>query len=104
MQNNPLNHEKSLSQYEQQVSFVRTVLNHNSNLLSIFNDEERSAFEKYFLPDWIDEGNFVRYYEKWEKEDPEIIRVGNGLLEKFVTENQLTGAEQLTFHQKSTRQ
>jgi hypothetical protein len=88
---NKLSHEESLALYEQQVSFVRTVLNHDPNLLNIFSDEERSTFEKYFLPDWTEVGNFVHYFEQWEQKDPEMIDAGNQLLQKFLSEHKLSG-------------
>ena len=86
-----LSHEESLALYERQTGYVHAAINQNATLLNVFDNDEFVAFEKYFLPDWTEVGNFVHYYEKWEKQDPEMIVIGNELLQKFLQENKLDG-------------
>lgn len=86
---NKLSHEESLTLYERQTSYVRTVVNHSPQLLSVLDGEEYTVFVKYFLPDLAKVGNFVHYYEQWEQNDPEMISMANSLLQKFLKKNNL---------------
>jgi hypothetical protein len=95
MSNTPLDHAELLSLYEQQTTFISDVIYQHPDSLKIFDDEEREIFVKYFSPDWVNEIDFVRYYEKLEQEDPTFIVRANELLQKFLQQNDLDAPELL---------
>ena len=95
MTKSPLDHAESLSLYERQSTFISDVIHQNPDSLKVLNDEDWEMFLKYFFPDWVDEENFARYYEKLEQEDPNFMVHANELLKKFLKLNDLDKTELL---------
>jgi len=91
----PLNHAEQLSLYERQSTFVSDVIYQNPDSLRVFDDAEEATFKKYFLPDWVDEENFARYYEDLEQGDPDLMNRANELLKKFLEQNDLDKSDLL---------
>jgi len=95
MPKSSLDHAELLSLYERQCTFVSDVIYQQPDSLKVFDDAEETTFKKYFLPDWLDEENFARYYEDLEQEDPDLMNRANELLKKFLELNDLDKAELL---------
>lgn len=76
--------ETKLELYEEQISFCECMSDFNPDCLEVFQGKDRKVFAKYFFPDWSSVKNFQEYYKRLIKEDPQIERQANRLLEKFL--------------------
>ena len=81
--------DEALALYARQTSYLQTVINNRPKALNVLSLEDREVFKRYFFPDWIDAGHFVRYYSLIERTEPELIADANYLLITFMDKNRL---------------